>query len=180
MKTNCSLFASPLAQTLLRVKVWRAGGVRRVGKGLHYGGVPTERQLRGLAARGVKQVIDLRQRHETDGNEAQMCGKLGLTYVSVPMGEALPDFSAVEGLLARLSSAPTYLHCQHGCDRSGAVVALHRMVSEGWSLQRAGVELLRHGFDAQLDTLARDICHYTHELQRTRRVQAASSLRAIA
>ena len=169
MKTNCSLFASPLAQALLRVRVRRASGVRRVGKGLHYGGVPTEQQLRKLAARGVKQVIDLRQRCETDGNEANLCARLGLTYVSVPMGEALPDFSAVEGLLARLSSAPTYLHCHHGCDRSGAVVALHRTVSEGWSLQRAGIELLCHGFDVQLDVLARDICHYTHELQRQSR-----------
>jgi Tyrosine phosphatase family len=170
MKSSCSLFASPLAQVLLRVRARQGGSVRQVGPGLFCGGAPSERRLRALAARGVRQVIDLRLPHESkDGSEAALCAKLGLEYVCVPMGETLPDFPTTERLLAKLASTPTYLHCQQAHDRAGVFVALHRTVSQGWSLPRAGAELLRHGFDARLEILARDICFYTCELQRTRR-----------
>ena len=167
MKAECSLFASPLAKVLRSMPPRRTRRVQRVSDGLLRGGAPTERELRGLAARGVRQVIDLRKPHEVDGNEAALCKKLGLEYLSVPMGQSLPSFAMVEQLLAGMSSLPTYVHCQFGCDRSGAVVALYRTVIQGWSLRRAGVELLSHGFDVRLDRLASDVCYYTHELQRT-------------
>lgn len=169
MKSPCSLFASPLAQVLLRVKVRHSGRTHRVAAGLFCGAAPTEAALRALKAQGVRQVIDLRLRHETDCNEATLCKSLSLEYVSVPMGEALPDFPTVERLLALLCSTPAYLHCQQGCDRTGAIVALYRTVVQGTSLPQAGVELLRHGFDPRLKVLARDICFYTRELQRLRR-----------
>ena len=120
-------------------------------------------------AQVLLQVIDLRLPHEIDGNEAAVCAKLGLAYVSVPMGEALPDFPTVERLLTLLCATPTYLHCRQGCDRTGAIVALYRTVVQGASLSQVGVELLRHGFDSRLEVLTRDICFYTRELQRLRR-----------
>ena len=168
MKSPCSLFASPLAQVLLRMKVRRSSGVRRVVAGLFCGAAPTEAALRVLKAQGVLQVIDLRLPHEIDGNEAAVCAKLGLAYVSVPMGEALPDFPTVERLLTLLCATPTYLHCRQGCDRTGAIVALYRTVVQGASLSQVGVELLCHGFDSRLEVLTRDICFYTRELRRTR------------
>lgn len=168
MKSNCALFASPLAQVLLRVRLGRrSGGVRQVAAGLFCGGAPAEAQLRALKARGVRQVIDLRQHHETEHDEAALCQSLGLEYVSVPMGESLPDFPTVERLLSQLCSTPTYLHCRHGCDRTGAIVALYRTVVQGASLAQAGGELLRQGFDGTLETLARDICFYSRELRRS-------------
>ena len=134
--------------------------------GLFSGGVPTETTLQALAARGIRQVVDLRQPHEKAGNEARVCEQLGLEYVALPMAESLPDFPATEQLLRRLSSTPTYLHCHHGSDRSGAIVALYRTVVQGWSLPQAGTELLRHGFNPHLEVLAHDICFYTRELRR--------------
>jgi Tyrosine phosphatase family len=70
------------------------------------------------------------------------------------MGESLPDFPTVERLLSLLCSIPTYLHCRHGRDRTGAVVALYRTVVQGVSLAQVGGELLRQGFDGTLETLA--------------------------
>lgn len=154
-----------------RSKIMRRGGFFCYGVGVWGCFVVA---LRALAARGVLQVVDLRLRYETDGNETALCQKLGLVYVSVPMGEGLPDFPAVERLLGLLASSPTYVHCQHGCDRSGAIVALYRTVVQGWSVPQAGVELLRNGFDAELEVLARDICFYARELRRTRHTPSRS------
>ncbi|WP_309718450.1 tyrosine-protein phosphatase [Armatimonas sp.] len=179
MKKMCSLFASPMATMLLRMKIRRSVRIRQVAEDLFYGGVPSEAQLQVLKARGIQQIVDLRQPFETTGNEAALCQEIGLDYISVPMDEELPDFPTVERLLTLLCAAPTYLHCRQGCDRSGAIIALYRTVVQGWELSRAGVELLRGGFNPRFEVLARDICFYTHQLKRTSSVrvlrQAASA-----
>lgn len=41
---------------------------------------------------------------------------------------------------------PILVHCWHGADRTGAVVALYRMVVQGWSRERAIGEMLRPEF----------------------------------
>ena len=157
---------------LLRVKVRRSTRIRQVTETLFYGGVPSQEQLRVLKARGVRQIVDLRQPFETTGSEAALCQEIGLEYVSLPMEEELPDFPTVERLLTLLCTTPTYLHCRQGCDRSAAIIALYRTVVQGWELSRAGVELLRGGFNPRFEVLARDICFYTHQLKRTSSARA--------
>ncbi|MCX6368315.1 MAG: hypothetical protein NTX57_16650 [Armatimonadetes bacterium] len=172
MKKVCSLFASPMAAMLLRIKVRRSVRVRQVAEDLFYGGVPSKAQLQVLKARGIQQIVDLRQSFEIMGNEATLCQEIGLDYILVSMDEELPDFPTVERLLTLLCAAPTYLHCCQDCDRSGAIVALYRTVVQGWELSRAGVELLWGGFNPRFEVLARDICFYTHQLKRTPSVHA--------
>lgn len=39
----------------------------------------------------------------------------------------------------------TYVHCKHGVDRTGMVIAAYRMLSCGWTARRAGREAIREG-----------------------------------
>jgi hypothetical protein len=41
---------------------------------------------------------------------------------------------------------PIAVHCQHGADRTGALVALYRMVVQGWSKEDALAEMDGGGF----------------------------------
>ena len=41
---------------------------------------------------------------------------------------------------------PVLVHCQHGSDRTGTMVAIYRIVVQGWTKQQATDEMIRGGF----------------------------------
>ena len=41
---------------------------------------------------------------------------------------------------------PYLVHCQHGADRTGTMVAMYRMVIQGWSREKAVDELVNGGY----------------------------------
>jgi protein tyrosine/serine phosphatase len=59
------------------------------------------------------------------------------------------------GALADASSYPIFVHCKKGLDRTGVVIALHRVFDQGWSPQDARAEMYALGFDMRLWTLRR-------------------------
>jgi protein tyrosine/serine phosphatase len=50
---------------------------------------------------------------------------------------------------------PIFVHCLHGADRTGMVVAVYRVVVEGWSKEEALREMTLggYGFHEQFDNL---------------------------
>jgi protein tyrosine/serine phosphatase len=44
------------------------------------------------------------------------------------------------------SKQPIFVHCQHGADRTGTMVAIYRIIVEGWSKEEAIKELTEGGF----------------------------------
>ncbi len=47
----------------------------------------------------------------------------------------------------------TFVHCEHGQDRTGLIVAIHRVQADGWTKADAEGEMLAHGFHKQLHGL---------------------------
>ena len=41
---------------------------------------------------------------------------------------------------------PVFVHCKHGADRTGTMVAIYRIVVEGWSKEDAIKEMRQGGF----------------------------------
>ena len=41
---------------------------------------------------------------------------------------------------------PVLVHCQHGSDRTGTMVALYRIVVQGWSKEAALIEMTQGGY----------------------------------
>ncbi len=41
---------------------------------------------------------------------------------------------------------PVYVHCDHGVDRTGMVLAAYRIQVDGWTFERAYEEMRSHGF----------------------------------
>jgi hypothetical protein len=41
---------------------------------------------------------------------------------------------------------PVLVHCQHGSDRTGTMVAIYRIVVQGWTKEQATEEMIRGGF----------------------------------
>jgi len=68
-----------------------------------------------------------------------------------------PQDAKVRQVLAlfETSSTPIFVHCQHGCDRTGMVVACYWIQHYHWSSEHALREAERHGISKYEDPMRR-------------------------
>ena len=57
---------------------------------------------------------------------------------------------------------PVLVHCQHGSDRTGIMVAIYRVAFEGWTKARATDEMINGGFG--FDPMWQNLIRYIEEL----------------
>lgn len=117
----------------------------RVDKGLWRSYQPRRAGFRQLKRLGVKTVVSLRM---TRSDRKYLKG-LGLQYKRIP----LRPWNAKEDRLVQIlriltdpKNQPALVHCKHGADRTGLVVALYRVIVQGWTKDKALRELKRFGF----------------------------------
>ena len=117
----------------------------RVTPNLYRGKQPTAEGMRSLQAVGVKTVIDLRAFH-SDAGEAKGT-KLAIERISFKTWH--PEDADVVRFL-RIATAkekrPVFVHCQHGSDRTGTMIAIYRIAIQGWTKREAIDEMTKGGF----------------------------------
>jgi protein tyrosine/serine phosphatase len=106
--------------------------------------------FKSLADLGVKTVVDLREIGEhSQAEEQRMVEADGMRYVSVPFkGMSAPtseQISQVLGLLDDNSTAPVFVHCRRGADRTGTVIACYRIAHDRWQNGQALIEAKQYG-----------------------------------
>jgi protein tyrosine phosphatase (PTP) superfamily phosphohydrolase (DUF442 family) len=105
---------------------------------------PTREGFKEIRAKGIKSVINLRFEH----TDAALVKGLDLVLIEVRM--TAWDFSEddVVRALKAIESAPkpVLVHCQHGSDRTGLIVAMYRVVYLNWPKEEALAEMKRGGF----------------------------------
>ena len=125
-------------------------GFHPVSEGIFRGARPESAGLIELYNMGIKTDLNLDDDSESNSQEIKTAATLGLNYISRPMsGFFTPDDSQVNGTLAILANSanyPIFVHCQHGQDRTGLIIGLHRVYNEGWAPIRAYQEMLNLGF----------------------------------
>lgn len=134
-----AVWAAPVAGT-------NVTNLYRVDSDLYRSGQPDAEGFRELAALGVKTVLDLKG-GDGDGGVA---GGVSLKLLHVPMTAfGLRDDRVLEALriLSDSSNRPLVVHCQHGSDRTGALMALYRVVVQGWSKEDAIREMDEGGYN---------------------------------
>ena len=121
----------------------------QVAPGLYRGAEPNERCLDHLAKLGIRTVVSLRDDEEASEDERTQTSVLGIRYVNLPMsGIDRPSVAQVQRVLAvvcRPENQPVFVHCKRGRDRTGVIVAAHRMSHEGWPAERAMQEAKSFG-----------------------------------
>ncbi|MBN1476028.1 dual specificity protein phosphatase family protein [Candidatus Sumerlaeota bacterium] len=105
---------------------------------------PDSEALAEVAALGIQVVLNLRSGHD-DEDEAE---GLDLRLFRVPAEADEITVEQIEEALAviQLTRGPTLVHCWHGSDRTGVVMAAYRMVVQDWSLDEAWDEMVNGGF----------------------------------
>lgn len=123
----------------------------RVDDRICTGGQPTMPQLEALKAQGVKAVINLRLPAEFNAAEEQAKVKqLGMRYVNTPINRDTPTENQVKAVLKALrdqKNQPAFVHC-HTANRVGALWMIHRVLDDGWTLDKAEVEAQKIGMRA--------------------------------
>ena len=103
---------------------------------------PTEKDIADLKALGVRSILNLRRWNSDPGALEQAGFRLLVQRMEA-------DDLTVDDLVAALrqfkaAPKPVLLHCWHGSDRTGSVVAAYRIVFQDWT-PAAALDELRHG-----------------------------------
>lgn len=132
----------------------------RVSPTLMRGGAPSVQALKELKSAGVKTIVNLRGDGGASKREERAAKEIGLDYYNIPMGYADPNLAKVSSVLDIMrdpAKQPVYLHCMHGADRTGMMVGIHRILSDGWQFDKAYSEMRTHHFKPFLIPMRRTV-----------------------
>lgn len=121
--------------------------VGRVAPGVLRGAQPEAEGYATLKKMGIRTVINLR----TSMSERAEVEGAGMRSIEVPIAMSRDGLKEkvdrVVALMADPANQPVFLHCRHGQDRTGIVVAAYRIKMDGWALAEAEAEMQDFGFN---------------------------------
>jgi uncharacterized protein (TIGR01244 family) len=120
----------------------------KVNQNLYRGAQPDAAGMTNLNKLGIKTIINLRQPVENWQAELEQVRAQGMVFTNIPMsGVGRPTTEQVRQVLAAIEAlpSPVFIHCQHGCDRTGTIIACYRIEHDKWSNTAALEEAERYG-----------------------------------
>lgn len=116
----------------------------KVDNGLYRSEQPDDEAFKDLSHLGIKEVLNLREYH-SDDDEAKGLG-LDLHHIKIAAG-SISEAQVITALkIISKRKGPILVHCWHGSDRTGAIIASYRVVFEGWPKDKAIDELVDGGY----------------------------------
>lgn len=123
--------------------------IKKVTDTIYRGARPTVRDIVSLKKDfNVQVVIDLENDYEHIVQEKFNCHILDIHYMQYPLSgfrspSTLKLLTAVD--IIKSIQKPVFIHCKHGQDRTGYVIASYRIIEQGWSFQQAYKECIQQG-----------------------------------
>ncbi len=146
---------------------------QQVNSTLYRGAQPPVESLKILADKGIKTIINLRGASAATRAEEQQAKVLGLKYFNLqfpPLSK--PDFSQVDQALALINdpaNQPVFVHCRHGEDRTGTVIACYRMTHDNWDAEQAITEAKKFGMSFVQVSMKRFIRRFYEQRIKTKK-----------
>lgn len=105
---------------------------------------PDDKGMAEVERFGIRRVLNLREFHSDDD---EVKGTSLKTFQLHLNAAKIADADVIEALkIITSSDQPILVHCWHGSDRTGTIVAMYRIVVQGWSKQAALDELVNGGY----------------------------------
>jgi protein tyrosine phosphatase (PTP) superfamily phosphohydrolase (DUF442 family) len=122
---------------------------QQVSERLFRGGQPRDGGIAKLRELGINTVVNLRGASARTRAEAEEVRALGLNYFNIALPNwGRPQESRVARILEVINAPENgrvFIHCKDGVDRTGMIVAIHRMAHSGWNSDQALAEAERNG-----------------------------------
>lgn len=141
----------------------------QVNDKLFRGGQPRSGALIHLRELGIDTIVNLRGASDRTRAEAAEARALGLNYFNVSLPNwGRPQDERVQRILMIINAPQNgrvFVHCKDGVDRTGTIVALHRITREGWKTGEALAEAEQRGM-RRIQIWMRDYAEdYAHRVQ---------------
>lgn len=121
----------------------------RINENLYRGGQPTAEGIKKLADLGIKTIINFRDARENVLREKQHAEANGLRFINLHLSNWFAsrdeEIHAIIEVIRNPAHHPVFIHCKRGADRTGTVVAVYRMLVDGWTDKEANHEAKKHG-----------------------------------
>ena len=129
---------APLALPAEPVTLEGVENLHRVSSVLYRSAQPTPKGFTNLQTHGVRSVLNLREYHK----DTRRARHTGLHLMAYPVAAGKVTEADVENCLKLMADAPkpVLVHCWHGSDRTGILVAAWRIVYENRSVADAEAE----------------------------------------
>jgi protein tyrosine phosphatase (PTP) superfamily phosphohydrolase (DUF442 family) len=127
------------------VKLEGVPNLYRISDELYRGDQPSLQGMENLKKFGIKTILNLRSFH-SDRDEI---AETGLAYEHIFMKPWHPEEKEAVRFLKIVTDpqrTPVLVHCQHGADRTGTLIAVFRIAVQGWSKAEAIREMTQGGF----------------------------------
>jgi tyrosine-protein phosphatase SIW14 len=122
----------------------------KVTESLYRGGQPDSEGFEQLKQLGVKTIISLRWSSEIRARQRCEAKAMGFQYISIPLSYFIfPSQSQIDKFFSIVNDPayqPVFVHCKHGADRTGMMMAFYRMTFENWRVEDAYAEMNKLGF----------------------------------
>jgi tyrosine-protein phosphatase SIW14 len=129
--------------------------ITRVDERLYRGARPTAAEY-GWLASNVRAIVNL-EGDDVAADDYLLAAAEKLQFLWFPITPAHvyldpPPLALIRYIVGWLDQlpAPIYVHCQHGQDRTGLVVAAYR-IAHGWTWEQAHSEALALGYRAEIN-----------------------------
>ena len=119
--------------------------LHKVSPNLYRSAQPTAEGMRNLQQLGIKTIVNLRSFH----SDRNLLENTGLGYEHIYMKAWHPEEKEITRFLRIVTQSgrtPVLVHCQHGADRTGTMVALYRVAIQQWTQEEAVREMTEGGF----------------------------------
>ncbi|MBX9687570.1 MAG: tyrosine-protein phosphatase [Candidatus Obscuribacterales bacterium] len=122
----------------------------QVNDWLYRGAQPDASGFELIKEYGIKTVINFRWRKTPAAREKEQLSKIGMHFIHIPLNywtlPAQKELYEFLDLLEQKELRPIFVHCLHGADRTGVMIAMFRILRCGYSLQAAYDEMVKCGF----------------------------------
>ncbi|MBI4358492.1 MAG: dual specificity protein phosphatase family protein [Candidatus Omnitrophica bacterium] len=137
-------------ETALEELKEKAVNFHEAAPGVYRSGLISEEASPYLKELGIKTVVSFDNNKHRAKAEEERLRRLGIDLIPIPWsGWDYPDDEVISKVIELIESPerrPILVHCKHGQERTGVVIASWRIAKQGWQAEKAYQEMKAHGF----------------------------------